>query len=138
MKISGNAQRWCRSGPAAWFSGLVWMDEVVEPVAPSRVQTVLVTFAPSARTNWHTHPVGQTLYILSGIGWVQKKGEEALVIRAGDSVAIAPGEVHWHGADAAHTMVHFAVQEMDESGQNVVWGVGVSDEEYLAARGTEG
>ncbi len=137
MKIMKNAQRWCKRGPATWFTGLVWMDEVAEPVVPSRVQIVQVTFAPGARTNWHTHPLGQVLYIVSGAGLAQKKGEAAEAIRAGDAVTFAPGEMHWHGADAAHTMVHLAVQEMDESGQNVVWGVGVTEEEYGAAGGAE-
>ena len=135
MKIVGNGERGCKRGPEGWFSGLVWMDSVVEPTVPSRTQAVLVTFAPGARTAWHTHPVGQTLYVVSGIGWVQKMGEAAQVIRPGDVVVIARGENHWHGADASHTMVHLAMQEGDESGVNVVWGELVSDEVYGATRG---
>jgi quercetin dioxygenase-like cupin family protein len=130
MKIVGNAERFCRRGPETWFTGSVWMDSVVEPTAPSRAQAVLVTYAPGARTAWHTHPVGQTLYIVSGIGWVQKMGERAQVIRPGDVVVIARGENHWHGADAGHTMVHLAMQEGDETGVNVIWGEMVTEEEY--------
>jgi quercetin dioxygenase-like cupin family protein len=132
MKILGNAERGCKQGPAAWFSGDVWMDSVVEPTAPSRAQAVLVTFAPGARTAWHTHPIGQTLYVVSGIGRVQTQGEGIKVIRPGDVVVIAAGEVHWHGADSSHTMVHLAMQEANETGVNVVWGEQVTDAEYGA------
>jgi len=133
MKIVGNAERVCKRGPEKWFTGLVWMDSVVEPTAPAKGQAVLVTYAPGARTAWHTHPLGQTLYIVSGIGWMQTEGEAAKVIRPGDVVVIPAGENHWHGADAAHTMVHLALQEGDENGVNVVWGEAVSDEVYGVA-----
>ncbi len=133
MKILGNAERGCKRGPEAWFTGMVWMDWVVEPTAPARGQAVLVTFAPGGRTAWHTHPVGQTLYVVSGLGWVQKEGEGALAIRPGDVVVIAAGENHWHGAEAEHTLVHLALQEGDDAGVNVVWGRAVSEEEYGAA-----
>jgi quercetin dioxygenase-like cupin family protein len=135
MKIVGNVERFCRRGPETWFTGAVWMDSVVEPTPPARAQAVLVTFAPGARTAWHTHPVGQTLYVVSGVGWVQKEGERAQAIRPGDVVAIARGENHWHGAEAGHTMVHLAMQEGDETGVNVVWGEQVTDEVYAAAMG---
>ncbi|QHN04440.1 cupin domain-containing protein [Granulicella sp. WH15] len=130
MKILGNAERGCKRGPANWFTGEVWMDSVVEPTPPSRAQGVLVTFAPGGRTAWHTHPVGQTLYVVSGIGWVQLQGEAARVIRAGDVVVIGPGEVHWHGAEKSRTMVHLAMQEANETGVNVVWGEPVTEEQY--------
>ncbi len=130
MKILGNAERGCRPGPAEWFTGAVWIDAVVELTPPARLAAALVTFAPGARTHWHTHPLGQTLYVVSGLGWVQKEGEAAQAIRAGDVVVIAPGENHWHGAEAGHTMVHLAMQEKDENGSNVVWGRAVTDEEY--------
>ncbi len=133
MKILGNAERGCKRGPEAWFTGAVWMDSVVEPAAPARGQAVLVTFAPGGRTAWHTHPVGQTLYVVSGLGWVQQEGEAARAIRPGDVVVIAAGENHWHGAEAGHTMVHLALQEGDDAGVNVVWGRAVSEEEYGAA-----
>ena len=91
-----------------------------------------MTFTPGARTNWHTHPVGQTLFVISGLGWVQLEGEPARAIRPGDVVAIAPGENHWHGAEAGHSMVHIAMQEGDESGVAVTWGKPVTDAEYGA------
>ena len=112
---------------------MVWMDSLVEPTAPARGQAVLVTFAPGSRTAWHTHPLGQTLYIVTGLGWVQKRGEAASAIRPGDVVVIAAGEDHWHGAEAGHTMVHLALQEADEAGVNVVWGEAVTEEQYGSA-----
>ena len=136
MKILGNVERGCRRGPEDWFTGVVWVDSVVDAAAlgaGSRLQAALVTFTPGARTAWHTHPVGQTLYVVSGVGWVQKEGEAARVIRAGDVVVIGAGENHWHGAEAGHTMVHMAMQEADEGGSVVTWGKKVTDAEYGAA-----
>jgi quercetin dioxygenase-like cupin family protein len=133
MKILGNGERGCRKGPEAWFTGDVWMDAIVDGHAPSRLQALYVTFAPGARTAWHTHPVGQTLQVVSGLGWVQMEGQAARAIRPGDVVMIEPGENHWHGAEAGHTMVHLAMQEADAEGKNVVWGRKVTDEEYGAA-----
>ena len=130
MKIVGNAERGCRRGPEEWFTGMVWIDGVVEATAPSRLQSAVVTFTPGARTAWHTHPLGQTLYVVSGLGWVQKQGEAAVAIRPGDVVVIAPGENHWHGAEAGHTLVHLAMQETGDSGSAVVWGEHVTDAEY--------
>jgi len=98
----------------------------------SKLSSALVTFTPGARTHWHTHPVGQTLYVLSGLGWAQLEGEAKQAIRPGDVVVIQPGENHWHGAEAGHTMVHLAMQEADETGSPVVWGGAVTDEEYGA------
>ena len=134
MKILENMARSCRRGPDAWFSGEVWLDLVTKPESPSHLEAVLVTFTPGARTAWHTHPVGQTLYVVAGVGWVQRKGETAQAIRPGDVVLFAPGEVHWHGAEAGHTLVHLAMQESDAEGQNAVWGEKVTDAEYGAAR----
>ena len=89
-----------------------------------------MAFEPAARTAWHTHPVGQTLHVLSGSGCIQKRGEPIQIIGPGDTVWIAPGEVHWHGARKSHTMVHLAIQEADEHGVDVSWQESVSDEEY--------
>lgn len=125
MKIMGNAERGCRRGPEDWFTGMVWVEPVVDAAAigaGSRLQAVLVTFTPGARTAWHTHPVGQTLYVVSGVGWAQKEGEAARVIRAGDVVVFGAGENHWHGAQEGHTMVHLAMQEAVEAGSVVAWG----------------
>lgn len=133
MKILSNAQRGCRRGPEVWFSGDVWLDMVVKGDLPSRLQAVLVTFTPGARTAWHTHPIGQTLYVVSGVGWAQRKGEAAQAIRPGDVVVFAPDEVHWHGAEARHTLVHLAMQESDADGENAVWGHQVTEAEYEAA-----
>jgi quercetin dioxygenase-like cupin family protein len=132
MKILGNAERGCRRGPEDWFTGAVWVDAVIDLETPARLSASLVTFSPGARTHWHTHPLGQTLYVLSGLGWAQLDGQPAQAIRPGDVVSIAPGENHWHGAEADHTMVHLAMQEKDESGSPVVWGRAVTDEEYGA------
>ena len=135
MKILGNADRGCRPGPEAWFTGTVFVDSILDGGVmggASKAQAALVTFTPGARTHWHTHPLGQTLYVVSGLGWVQLEGSVKRVIRPGDVVVIAPGENHWHGAEAGHTMVHVAMQEADETGSPVVWGVSVTDEEYGA------
>jgi quercetin dioxygenase-like cupin family protein len=123
----------CRRAPAEWFTGEAWMDEIVRAEGVSRLQALYVTFTPRARTAWHTHPVGQVLHIISGRGWVQREGEPAEPLRAGDVVLIGPGENHWHGAAAGHTMVHLAMQESDASGKNVEWGRQVTDAEYSAA-----
>ena len=133
MKILTSEERGCRRGPGDWFTGTVWIDDVVAGGAPSRLNSARVSFEPGARTAWHTHPVGQALHVLSGVGWVQLKGEAVQAIRPGDSVWIEAGEVHWHGAQAGHTMVHLAMQEKDDAGVAVVWGEQVTAAEYGAA-----
>ena len=136
MKIMENAERICKAGPEAWFTGAVWVQSVVDAAAigpEARLQAALVTFAPAARTAWHTHPRGQTLYVLSGTGWAQKEGEPARAIRGGDVVVIPAGENHWHGAQAAHMLVHLALQESDGEGVSVVWGRQVTEQEYSTA-----
>jgi quercetin dioxygenase-like cupin family protein len=132
MKISTSEMRPSQRGPEDWFTGTVWIDAVVTGDAPSRMRSARVSFEPGARTAWHTHPVGQGLHVLAGVGWVQLKGEPAKAIRPGDSVWIEPGEVHWHGATAGHTMVHLAMQEIDAEGTAVVWGDHVTEAEYAA------
>ncbi len=135
MKISTNAMRGCRKGPEAWFTGTVWIDEVVAGGAPSRFKANRVSFEPGARTAWHTHPMGQALHVLSGVGRVQLKGQPVQEIGPGDSVWIEANELHWHGADAAHTMVHLAIQQTDEHGVDVVWLEHVTDQEYSSSPG---
>ena len=130
MEIKANAQRSCRPGPATWFQGIVFIDEVLHSTPPARAAAALVTFTPGARTAWHTHPLGQTLLIVSGLGWAQTEGQPAHAIRPGDVVLIPPGENHWHGAEANHTMVHLAIQEADASGSPVTWGAQVTDDHY--------
>ena len=132
MKILRSETLGCRRGPAEWFTGTVWIDDVVTAGAPARFNAARVSFEPGARTAWHTHPMGQALHVLTGVGRVQLAGEPAQVITAGDSVWIEAGERHWHGADASHTMVHLAIQEADQSGVNVVWLEHVSEQDYSA------
>lgn len=122
-------------GPSGDFTGTVHLDRLIAAPAPARVQAVRVTFAPGARTVWHTHPLGQTLHVLSGIGRVQSEGGPVLAIRPGDTVWIPPGEKHWHGAAPDSIMVHLAIQEADEHGVASVWLEPVSDGDYAAAPG---
>jgi quercetin dioxygenase-like cupin family protein len=130
MKILKLEDRGCRKGPDAWFTGVVWINEISSPVSPSRFKANHVWFAAGSRTAWHTHPVGQTLNVVEGIGLVQLAGEAPRIIRPGDTVWIAPQERHWHGAAPGRTMAHLAMQEADEHGIDVVWLEHVTDEEY--------
>jgi quercetin dioxygenase-like cupin family protein len=132
MKILTDTKRACRKGPADWFTGTVWIDEVVTAGAPARFKSARVSFEPGARTAWHTHPRGQALHVLSGVGRVQLKGEPPREIHSGDTVWIEAGEVHWHGAAPGRTLVHLAIQEVDEHGTDVVWLQHVTDDEYSA------
>jgi quercetin dioxygenase-like cupin family protein len=111
------------------FTGTVMMDPIVTAPDPARIRAVRVSFSPGARTAWHTHPLGQTLYVVSGVGCIQKLGEAIQEILPGDTVWIAPGEKHWHGATAKNAMSHIAVQEALD-GANVDWMEKVTDEEY--------
>jgi quercetin dioxygenase-like cupin family protein len=119
-------------GPSDWFTGNVLIDTVATPTPPSRVAAALVRFTPGARTAWHTHPLGQTIYVLEGIGRCQREGGPVEEIRPGDRVFFAPGENHWHGAAPNRFMSHMAIQEADDSGSPVTWGEHVSDEDYEA------
>jgi quercetin dioxygenase-like cupin family protein len=130
MKILTHEMRACRKGPADWFTGDVWIEEIAVAGPPSTMKANRVSFAPGARTAWHTHPRGQALHVFSGLGRVQLKGEPVREIRAGDTVWIEPGEVHWHGAAPGYAMVHLAIQEPDGTGVDVVWLNHVTDEEY--------
>jgi quercetin dioxygenase-like cupin family protein len=121
-----------RRGNADWFTGTVWQDPVIEAPAPARVRAARVSFEPGARTAWHTHPLGQTLHVLSGVGRVQAWDGPVREIRPGDTVWIPPGEKHWHGAAPDSAMVHLAIQEALD-GVHVVWLEKVQDEIYLAA-----
>jgi len=132
MKILSSKDRASRKGPADWFTGNVWIDEIVVGIAPSRLRAFRVSFEPGARTAWHTHPVGQTLHVLAGSGLVQLEGQPVQEIHPGDTVVIAPNERHWHGAAASNTMVHLAIQEADAQGVDVVWLEPVTDEDYTA------
>src|SRR4051794_24134387 len=120
-------------GPGDWFTGDVYIDAVAAAPAPGRVQANLVHFTPGARTAWHTHPFGQTLYVTEGIGLCQRRGGPVEVIRPGDRVFFEAGEDHSHGASPNRFMTHIAMQEVDDQGSAVTWGDHVTDEEYAAA-----
>jgi len=121
-------------GPADWFTGDVYIDAVAVPVAPARAQANLVHFTPGARTAWHTHALGQTIYVLEGVGRCRRRGGEVEELRPGDRVFFAPGEDHWHGAAPDRLMVHIAVNEVDAEHPDAAdWGDHVTDEEYGAA-----
>ena len=130
MKVISSLDLGTRRGPETWFRGTVWLDDVLSDGTPPRLRATRVSFEPGARTAWHTHPLGQLLHILSGVGWVQQRGDPRQVIRPGDSVWIEPGELHWHGAAGGRTMVHLAVQSVDQNGIDVVWLDHVTDAEY--------
>ena len=116
-------------GPADWFTGTVRVDPLFSPPDPARVSGALVTFEPGARTAWHTHPLGQTLIVMTGLGLVQREGGPIEEIRPGDVVWFEPGEKHWHGATATTAMSHIAIQEK-LNGSAVDWMEHVTDEQY--------
>ena len=116
-------------GPADWFTGAVRIDALFAANLARRAASALVTFEPGARTAWHTHPLGQTLIVTAGCGWVQKQGCPVEEIHPGDVVWFEPGEKHWHGATATTGMSHIAIQE-NLDGKVVDWMEHVSDEEY--------
>lgn len=126
MRIE-RAGRTTRQGPAEWFTGSVWMDEITTPSAGSQVAVYSVHFAPGARTAWHAHPRGQVLHVTEGGGLVQSRGGQVEAIRAGDTVHAGPGEWHWHGAAPGTFMTHLAVQEAVD-GVTAEWGAHVTDE----------
>lgn len=115
--------------PGAYFTGRVLQNPVIEAPAPARLRATLVSFEPGARTHWHTHPLGQTLYVTAGAGLAQVWGGAAFAIRAGDVVFFEPGEKHWHGAGERTAMTHLAMQEALD-GRAVDWLEPVSDADY--------
>ena len=129
MKIKHAGSEPSTKGPADWFRGTVRIDPLFSTIAPARVAGNAVTFEPSARTAWHTHPLGQTLIVTSGCGLVQRDGGAIEEIRPGDVVWFEPGEKHWHGASPTTAMTHIAIQEALD-GKAVEWMEHVSDEEY--------
>ena len=118
-------------GPADYFTGTVRIDPLFNPPAPARVAMALVTFEAGARTAWHTHPLGQTLIVTAGCGWVQREGAPREEIHPGDIVWFAPGEKHWHGATATTALTHIAIQEK-QNGSPVDWLEQVTDDQYNA------
>jgi quercetin dioxygenase-like cupin family protein len=120
-------------GPSDWFTGAVYIDSVAAPAGSSQVSASSVHFTPGARTAWHRHPNGQTIYVTEGIGLAQCRGGEIAVIRPGDRVHFEPNEEHWHGAARNRFMTHIAIVEVDDEGHPATWGEHVTDEEYGAA-----
>lgn len=129
MKITHCGDTGSIRAPASYFTGTVWQEPIVEAPAPARVRAAMVTFEPGARTNWHTHPLGQTLHVVSGTGRAQVFGEPVQTIRAGDTVWIPPGEKHWHGAGPTTRMAHIAIHE-GLDGSHVDWLEPVTDAQY--------
>ncbi len=120
-------------GPAEWFTGSVRVDPLFQAPDPAFVQGASVTFEPGARTAWHTHPLGQTLFVTAGLGWAQREDGPIEEIRPGDVVWFAPNEKHWHGASPTTGMTHIAIQEK-LNGKVVEWLEHVSDEQYHIKR----
>jgi quercetin dioxygenase-like cupin family protein len=132
MKITRNTLD-TNPGPSDWFTGPVYIDTVAEPSGPSRLAAASVHFTPGARTAWHTHPNGQTIFVVEGVGRCQREGGPVESIKPGDRVFFEPGENHWHGAAPNRLMTHIAMHQVDEQGSAVTWGEHVSDEQYGAA-----
>lgn len=129
MEIKRSGSRPTDPGSASYFSGTVRIEPLFEAPEPARVRGASVTFDPGARTAWHTHPLGQTLIVISGVGWAQRWGGPIEEIRPGDVIWFPPNEKHWHGASATSAMNHIAVQEQLD-GRAVEWMEQVSDEQY--------
>jgi quercetin dioxygenase-like cupin family protein len=132
MKIVRAADRATKSAPAANFTGVVFQDEVVVGVPPSRLRASVVSFTPGARTAWHAHPVGQTLYCLSGVGRVQREGEPVRALHPGDTVLIPPDVRHWHGAAPDRLFAHLAISENGPNGEGTAWFELVAETDYAA------
>ena len=129
MKITRSGSLPSAKGPEDWFTGTVRIDAPFQATEPARVGGATVTFEPGARTAWHTHPLGQTLIVTQGRGWLQEWGKAAEVLNQGDIAWIPPGVKHWHGASAQTAMTHIAIAE-SENGSPVAWMEKVTDEQY--------
>jgi quercetin dioxygenase-like cupin family protein len=136
MHVTKNSLKTAK-GPSEWFTGDVYIDTVATPTGTSRLFASSVHFTPGARTAWHTHPNGQTIFVIEGIGMAQRRGGPIEVIRPGDRVFFEPGEDHWHGAAPARFMTHIAMLEVDDKGSTATWGDHVTDTEYAAAPAIE-
>ncbi len=132
MEIKQAGSQASVKGPADWFTGNVRIDHLFQAPAPARVAGASVTFEPGARTAWHTHPLGQTLIVTAGRGWVQRESGPVEEIRPGDVVWFPPGEKHWHGATLTTGMTHIGIQESLD-GKAVVWMEHVTDAQYRKA-----
>ncbi|HEY5369647.1 MAG TPA: cupin domain-containing protein [Hanamia sp.] len=129
MKITRIGTQPSVKGPEDWFTGAVRIDALFQPNESRRAASASLTFEPGARTAWHTHPLGQTLIITTGCGWVQREGDAIEEVRPGDIVWFEANEKHWHGATSANGMSHIAIQE-NLNGKVVEWMEKVSDEQY--------
>ncbi len=129
MEIMAAGSRGSAKARDDWFTGTVWQDPIIEAPDPARVKAIWVTFEPSARTAWHTHPLGQTLHVVAGSGLCCVRGGAPQIIRPGDTVWIPPGEEHWHGAGPNTAMKHLAMQEAQD-GRVADWLDKVTDEDY--------
>ncbi|HKV86758.1 MAG TPA: cupin domain-containing protein [Candidatus Dormibacteraeota bacterium] len=132
MQVTRNSVK-TTPGPADWFTGAVYIDQVASPSGASRLTASSVHFTPGARTAWHTHPNGQTIFVTEGVGHAQRRGGPIEVIRPGDRVFFEPGEDHWHGASSMRFMTHLAMLEVDDKGNSATWGPHVTDDEYAKA-----
>jgi quercetin dioxygenase-like cupin family protein len=133
MQITRNTLE-TAAGPDDWFTGSVYIDTIAAPGAASQIGAAAVHFTPGARTAWHTHPHGQTIWVTEGVGLCQREGGPVDEIRPGDRVFFAPGENHWHGAAPTRLMTHVAMQQADDTGNVVAWGEHVTDEQYGGGR----
>lgn len=129
MEITRIGSQPSSKGSEDWFTGSVRIDPLFQPNEHRRAAAAIVTFEPGARTAWHTHPLGQTLVVVSGVGWAQKEGGPVEEVRPGDIVWFAPNERHWHGASSTIAMSHIAIQEQ-LNGRVVDWMEKVSDSQY--------
>src|SRR5207237_640499 len=135
MQITRSGSQPSGKGPAEYFTGVVRVDPLFQAPNPARVSGASVTFEPGARTAWHTHPLGQTLIVIAGSGWVQREGGSIEEIHPGDVIWFPPGEKHWHGKSPTTAMTHIAIQEQ-LNGKAVDWLEKVSDEQYGAGAKT--
>jgi quercetin dioxygenase-like cupin family protein len=129
MELKRNGTQPSAKGPAQYFTGIVRIDPLFSPTPPARTSAARVTFEPRARSNWHTHPLGQKLVVTCGCGYVQSWGQPLRFIRPGDVVECPPSEKHWHGAAPGTAMTHIAIQE-ELNGKAVDWLEAVTDEQY--------
>ena len=129
MQIIKSGSKPTRKASSEYFTGNVWQDPIIEADEPARVRALRVSFEPGARTAWHTHPLGQTLHVISGVGLMGLRNEDPQLIKAGDTVWIPPDEEHWDGASATNSLTHIAIQEALD-GSIADWLDKVSDDEY--------
>ena len=137
MAVIRAQQRPTKVAPDANFTGQVWQDEVIVGTQPSRMRATNVSFSPGARTAWHSHPVGQTLYCISGVGRLQLEGEQVQELRPGDTGVIPPNTRHWHGAASDRLFIHLAMSETSDDGGGTEWFEKVNEADYNAQPNTD-